>query len=192
LFGIASGILTAHSVDVSNSAFGRLFVNSSNLASGTDISSKTMQRGGGIFCQKYGQTAGNNKTWKHGGVVSIETTTVHTGSQSMKMTPSSATVKLESGSFKVAVANGNTVTPTVYVYEDASYNGNRSRLILKRNDAIGITSDTVIDTATSASDGAWEALTGTTAAATDDGVMEFCVDCDGTAGNLFVDSFSVA
>ncbi len=29
-----------------------------------------------------------------------------------------------------------------------------------------------------------------TANATDDGVMEFIIDCDGTAGNLFVDSFT--
>lgn len=46
--------------------------------------------------------------------------------------------------------------------------------------------------ATASSDEAWEGLTGTTAAATDDGVMEFVVDCDGTAGNLFVDSFTVS
>lgn len=43
---------------------------------------------------------------------------------------------------------------------------------------------------TVASDAAWEALTGTTAAVTADGVLEFVVDCDGTAGNLFVDTFS--
>ncbi len=111
------------------------------------------------------------------------------------MTPNNASNKLESsgafGGFKVAVANGATVTPTVYVYEDASYNWNRARLIVKRNDALGISADTVLDTATAASDAAWEWLTGTTAAVTDDGTLEFVVDCDGTAGNLFVDSFSV-
>ena len=61
------------------------------------------------------------------------------------------------GGFKVQVANGQTCTPTVYVQEDGSYNGARARLILKRNDAMGIAADVVLDTATAASDGAWEA-----------------------------------
>ncbi len=108
------------------------------------------------------------------------------------MTPNNASNKLESGSFYIAVANGTALTPTVYSYENATYNGGRMRLILKRNDAIGITADTVLDTRTGAADAVWEALTGTTANATDDGVMEFVVDCDGTAGICYVDTFTVA
>ena len=92
--------------------------------------------------------------------------------------------------FRVAVNNGQTVTPSIYVRENASYNGARARLIVKENAAVGITSDTVLDTATAASDEAWEQLTGTTAAVTDDGVLEFVVDCDGTAGQLNVDDFT--
>ena len=42
--------------------------------------------------------------------------------------------------------------------------------------------DTVLDTATVASDGAFETLTGVTAALTDAAVLTFVVDCDGTAG----------
>jgi hypothetical protein len=79
----------------------------------------------------------------------------------------------------------------VYVYESGAYTGARARLFLKRNDALGITADTVIDTRTGAADAAWEQMTGTTAAASDDGVFEFVVDCDGTAGAVFVDSFTV-
>jgi hypothetical protein len=109
----------------------------------------------------------------------------------MKPIVATATEKLTSNSFIRPVSSGATLTPIVYVYEDASYNGNRARLIVKRNDAIGITIDTVLDTATAASDGAWEQLTGTTIAATDNGCMEFVIDCDGTAGNLFVDDFTV-
>jgi len=78
----------------------------------------------------------------------------------------------------------------VYVYEDGTYNGNRARLIVKRNTALGITADTVLDTATVASDLAWEGLTGTTVAVTDNGTLEFTVYLDGTAGNLYVGSFS--
>lgn len=195
-FGTASGILTTHSTaDITcSTAFAEfLFVNC-KFGSATEVSSQSSLQGSLSYLasQKHDQTAGLHKTWKKYGTIAIETTTVHTGSQSFKMTPNNASNKLESGSFYIPVTNGTSLTPTVYVYEDASYNGARSRLILKRNDAIGITSDTVIDTATAASDAAWEGLTGTTATATDDGVMEFVIDCDGTAGNLFVDSFTVA
>jgi hypothetical protein len=147
-----------------------------------------------ISSQKHDKTAGLHKTWKRQGTLTIETTTTQAGGHGLKMTPINASEKLESsgvnGGFKVYVASGQTCTPTVYVYEDGSYNGARARLIVKRNDALGISADVVLDTATAASDAAWEALTGTTAAVTDDGVLEFVVDCNGTAGNLYVDTFS--
>lgn len=197
-FGTASGIKVSHATgDISTSpAFaGILRFENCILASATEVSGTTlMVKGAIVSSQRHDQTAGLHKLWRYGGLITIETVTTQAGGHSMKMTPSSASIKLESsgefGGFKVQVANGQTCTPTVYVYEDASYNGARARLIVKQNYALGITADTVLDTATAASDGAWEALTGTTAAVTDDGVLEFVVDCDGTAGNLFVDTFS--
>ncbi len=71
------------------------------------------------------------------------------------------------------------------------YNGVQPRLILKANSAIGVASDTVLDTMSIGS-GAWEQLTGTTPAATDDGVFEFVVDCDGTTGWINVDDWTIA
>lgn len=197
-FGTASGIKTTHSsgdIGFSAVAFCRVFLYNTILASSTEIASQTsMTPTSFIASEKHDQTAGLHKTWKKYGTITIETTTTHTGGQSIKMTPNNASSKLECsgafGGFKVAVANGATVTPSVYVYEDGSYNGNRARLIVKKNVAMGISADTVLDTATASSDLAWEQLTGTTAAVTDDGTLEFVVDCDGTAGNLFVDSFS--
>lgn len=198
LFGTAAGIYTTHTNDINlsrtNAATLPLQVKLDNckLSSGTEVvNTSTLFMNDFIGSQRHDQTNGLHKTWKGPGICTIETTTVQSGGQSIRMTPDTAAVRLEV-SFKVAVANGATITPTVYVYEDASYNGSRARLVLKRNDALGITSDTVLDTATASSDTAWEALTGTTAAASDDGVMEFVVDCNGTAGNLFVDSFTVA
>lgn len=197
--GTASGIKVAHSTaDITiGGPFVRIILGNTKLASATEISGQTLLTPGSfISSEKHDQTAGLHKTFKRYGTILIETTTVHTGSQSIKMTPNNASFKLESsgafGGFKVAVASGATVTPTVYVYEDAAYNGARARLIVKRNDALGITSDTVLATASASSDLAWEALSAATAAVTDDGTLEFVVDCDGTAGNLFVDSFTVA
>jgi hypothetical protein len=193
-FSTVSGIKTAHTqdVDCSGGGFIKYFLNNCKLGASTEVSSQAnLYPHAFISSQKHDQTAGLHKTWKKFGTIAIETGTVHSGTTSFSMTPNNASNKLESGSFFIPVANAATLTPSVYVFENASYVSARARLILKRNDAIGITADTVIDTATSASDGAWEQLTGTTAAATDNGVMEFVVDCDGTAGILFVDSFTV-
>jgi len=202
-FGTASGIKTAHTNDINVSActgaFIRMLLNNTKLASPVEVlTPSAMSPSSFIAMQKHDQTAGNHKTVKKAGTIDLETTITHTGGQSLRMLPISASVKLESsgynGGFQIAVANGETLTPSVYVYESAAYNGNRCRLIVKRNDAVGITADTVLDTRTGSSDATWELMTGTTAAATDDGVMEFVIDCDGTAatGYVYVDTFTVA
>jgi hypothetical protein len=197
-FSTVSGIKNAHTsdIDIGSNTTGLIVMqlNNTKLGASTEVANQTglADSTSYISSQKHDQTAGLHKTWKKYGTIETETTTVQSGSNSFKMTPNNASNKLESGSFFIAVASGAALTPSVYVYEDGTYNGARARLILKRNDAIGITSDTVIDTATASSDEAWEQLTGTTATATDNGVMEFVVDCDGTAGNLFVDTFTVS
>lgn len=104
--------------------------------------------------------------------------------------------KMESGHRLVPVGSGLTKTVAVYVRTSVSgdgtaYAGAPPRLIMRRNAALGITTDTVCATATSASSGAWEQLSYTTPTATDDGVWEFYVDCVGTAGWVNVDDWSV-
>ena len=76
--------------------------------------------------------------------------------------------------------------------DGAAYNGNQPRLMLRRNAAVGITSDTVLATSSAAGDGAFEVLSGTTVAASDNGVMEVYLDCDGTAGWVNVDDWVVS
>jgi len=202
-FGTASGIKTAHTNDINVSAcagaFIRMFLVNTKLASTTEVLTPSAMSASSFICsQKHDQTTLNHKTIKRGGVLDYEGTITHTGSQSLRMLPTSASIRLESvgpyGAFAVAVASGETVTPSVYVRESAAYNGNRCRLMVRRNDAIGITADTVLATRVGASDAAWELMTGTTIAATDDGTMEFYVDCDGTAGTgyVYVDSMAVA
>jgi len=90
------------------------------------------------------------------------------------------------------VDDGSTATIKVNVREDASYNGNRARLMLRANSAMGVNVDTVLDTATAASDEAWEELSGVTPTAIDDGWFEFFIDCDGSAGALNVDDVSIS
>jgi hypothetical protein len=203
VLGYATGIYTAHTTDISlgSDTFIRIKMNNSKLSSGTEFNSLNFSSSEDTYIksQKHDQTTGNHKTWKRYGTISIDTTAnmYRTASPSERLTPNTASIKLTSGTKKVVVANGATLTPSVYVRESVvgdgtDYNGNRARLILMRNDAIGITSDTVLDTATASSEGAFEQLTATTAAATDDGVMEFYVDCDGTTGWLNVDDWTVS
>lgn len=200
-FSTVTGIKRAHSTaDISTSGTQvqyKITCINTKLGASTEVSSpQSMQNNGFVTSQKNDQTTATHKIWKRNGTMQLDTGTVHTGSQSLKMTPStSGTFRFDSsgqfGGFKAAVANGATVTPTVYVYKDGSYSGNQPRLIVKRNDALGISADTVLATY-SAGTGSWNALSGTTAAVTDDGTLEFVVDCDGNAGNIYIDSITMA
>jgi hypothetical protein len=155
-----------------------------------------------ISFQKYNGNLGDHRTYKQTGTITTDTVVYNTASPSMKMTPTTAaltTNKFESGSFKVNVVSGQTCTPSVYVRlseaaegDAANYSGSAPRLILKRNDALGITADVVLDTHTGVIGNPWDCLTGTTAAATDDGVYEFVIDGDfGTANSFFnIDDFT--
>ncbi len=153
---------------------------------------------GFVGSEKNDQTAGLHKTWKKYGTITIDTTAglYRTASPSVRMTPNNATNKLLSGSYKVNVANGQKVTPSVWVRESVvgdgtDYNGNFIKLRLQRNDAIGVTSSYTIGIATASSQGAFEEITAAmTDAATDDGVAEFVVECDGTTGWINFDDFT--
>lgn len=120
------------------------------------------------------------------------------GSYSTRLTPVSDSVKLESTVFRAPVASGTTPTINVPVRcsvlgDGAAYNGSvRPRLIVKSNYALGILGDTVLDTATAASDGAWETLTGTLSSTASAGIVEFYIDCQGTAGWVNVDDIAIS
>lgn len=124
-------------------------------------------------------------------VLQTDGTTFNTAAPSEKMTPLSASRKLASSIKRCAVASGQTATITVYVRKSAAYAGAEPRLIIKRNDTAGITADTVGDTLSVAAD-TWEQLTYTTAAVADDCVLEAYVDCDGTAGVVYVDDWAAS
>lgn len=191
-----SGIKTAATNDLNfnqvNPTWAQVTMNTTKLGAATEVASQTnLANGAFVRGEKNDATAGLNKMWKKYGTMALDTGTVHTGSQSMSLTPNNASNTLESSSFYAAVANGATVTSTVFINKSAAYNGNQPRLIAKRNDAIGITVDTVLATY-SAGTGSWNSISGTTIAVTDDGVVELVVDCSGTAGIVYVDTWSVS
>lgn len=153
-----------------------------------------------VHFERYNQTDGDHRTEMTYGVLKTDTAIFNNLSPSMRMTPSSATFKLESApknkGMLAAVASGGTVSISVYtrksvVGDGTAYNGNQPRLIQRANAALGQTADVVLDTHTVAA-GSWEQLTATSSTATDDGAWEFIVDCDGTTGWVNVDDWLAA
>ena len=124
---------------------------------------------------------------------SVQTTDV----PSERLTPSSSTIKLRSGSKFIAVNAGDTTNITVYIRtsilsDGTAYNGNPPRLILKRNPAVGVYSDTVLAQLDSTNNvsGSYVLLTESTPASIDDGVFELYIDCDGTDGWINIDNWN--
>lgn len=201
-FSEVTGTKTAHTSDFDTTVANCLYrltmvntlLNGTNEFNSGDIPAN-IRVGSYISQQKHDQTSGNNRTQYKYGLMSIDTTIFDT-TPSIRMTPNNATAYMQQTIGVVNVNSGQAVTPSVKVRESVvgdgtDYNGSRVRLYVKRNDAIGITSDTLLATATISSEGAWETLTGTTATASEDGVMEFYVDCRGTTGWVNVDTLTV-
>lgn len=161
------------------------------------LSAKTpyWSKSGYLSFEKYNQTAGDHRTEMTFGQLRTDATVFKTAAPSMKMTPNSASNKLESAPLSrgmlVAVNSGSTVTTAVYVRKDTTYTGNQPRLIVRANPAIGISSDTVLATYSTGT-GTWNQLSGTTITATDAGAMEFVIDCDGTAGFINIDDWTAS
>lgn len=168
------------------------------LASSTEIlnTSSFSIPGSRIRLQRLDATSGNHKTYAMEGQISRDTSIADV-SPSVRLTPLRTATNLVLTVLRKQVASGNSATVNVKVRcsvigDGAAYNGSRPRLIVKASPGCGITSDTVLDTATGASDGAFETLSGTTASVTDDCVLEFVVDCNGTAGWVNVDTLSAS
>ena len=124
------------------------------------------------------------------GQIDYETTTIGDASPSMKMTPEAALREFSSQPMACLVQSGKQITFTAKVRKSAAYNGVMApRLLLRANGSVGIAVDVVLASLTAAAD-VWETLTGQSAAATADGVLEVVVQCQGTAGAVYVDDFT--
>jgi hypothetical protein len=109
------------------------------------------------------------------------------------MSPISATNKLESRPIYAPVKDGQTISAGVWVRtsvagDGTAYNGSFPRLISKANPANGTgLDDLVLATASAASSGEWEYISGTLPISIDNTAFEIVVDCDGTTGWVNVD-----
>ena len=197
--GSSSGIFVAHSVDVSIGTGTYLDLSFSNctMTGATEVSgNQSMHAQSLITSAKHDQSAGIHKAWHKYGVLVTETTTFDV-TPSLKLTPNDASNKLASDAgdrrsgFPVFVASSETPTVTCWVRKDGSYNGNQPRLVQRANPALGLASDVVLDTMTVGAN-TNETLSAALTAGTDRGVFMVALEVDGTAGNAFLDTFTVA
>lgn len=183
-------------VSNANTCYAKCYLRNTLLGSPTEVALQTNLTPMSIIgSSRHDQIAGNHKSWDKFGLMAIDTTIFNRGTASQRLTPNNAANKLSSGVKRIAVRNGTSATIAVSVRKSAvgdgtAYTGNQPRLILKANPAIGINSDSVLDTMLVGL-GIWEQLSGTSPIATDNGVLEVCVDCDGTAGWINIDDWKV-
>jgi hypothetical protein len=156
-----------------------------------------------VKLQRYQQTNNNHYIYTRAGNASqLDSVIYKTGTASTRLIPLSTTFKHTSPVKIIPISSGSTATVSVWVRKssvsDASgsnYNGAQPRLMLGYSPSVfnytGQT-DQVLATMT-ASVGTWEQLTTAipyTAYST--GGFEVYVDCDGTAGWINVDDWSVS
>lgn len=211
-FSTVSGIKTAHTVDIAYSAAGAvqgLPINvhaRDSIFGGTNIitggSALTISAYDAFTFEGFGgSSSADHRAFFNGGRSGTDTVIFNTASPSQRLTPNSATVKCPSApiyrGLQVPVDSGVGAAVTVYLRKSvvgdpsgANYNGNQPRLIVRANPALGLDADSVLDTMTVAI-GNWEQLSGSAPSASANGVFEFYVDCDGTAGWVNVDDWVV-
>ena len=164
------------------------FFNNCLFSSTNEIANQTfLAENSFISSTRHDQTNGVHKLWKKTVTITSDNTITFLGNLSQRLTPNSATNKLPTIDRLFSIPSNKVAILSVRVRrsvvgDGTAYNGNLPRLILKSNNSAGLTTDTVLATATGASLGNFERLVGTIPVANDNTIQSVCVDCDGTAG----------
>ena len=148
-----------------------------------------------VSSARHNQVNGSNKAWTRTGILQSDFLYFVQASPSLRMTPSSASEKLESSPRTIAVPSGRSIRVSCFIRKSVAgdgtaYNGLQPRLVSLTDPSIGITGS-IIATATAASNGAFERITGTVGPVSENGVVKLIIDCDGTAGWVNVDLWTV-
>lgn len=175
----------------------RIALINTTLASSTEVATASNGAFGSyVREQKHDGSSTTHRSLYRTGTIASDQTTRHTASGfSWKMTPLLAAHKLvlpgpdPMDNFKVAVNANAQVTITAYVQKDGSYNGNAPRLVVVGGILSGVSSDVTDSLSVGAS--TWEQLS-VQVTPTEAGVLEYYIDCDGTAGNIYVDDIDVS
>jgi hypothetical protein len=197
-------IMSTHSTaDVSlvqTGAISQLIFKNSSFLSTTKVQSPTtlFSRPSYVYSARDGQVDGTHLIYKFNGTIRSDLTIFRTSPSSLRLSPLNATYKIESNPVYVPVETGKTITVGVWVRKSvigdgATYSGNFPRLVCKVNSATWTGStDIILATASAASSGAFEYISGVTPIASDNSAFEIVVDCDGTAGWVNVDDMFIS
>jgi hypothetical protein len=197
-------IMSTHSTaDVSTvnaSQISQLIFKNSSFRSVTKVQSPTtlLSKPSYVYSARDNQLDGTHFIYKFNGTLRSDLTIFRTSPSSLRISPLSSIYKIESNPVFVPVESGKTITVGVWVRKSVigdgnAYNGNLPRLICKANSSTwtGLT-DVVLATASAASIGAFEYISGTTPVAIDNAAFEIVVDCDGTSGWVNVDDMFIS
>jgi hypothetical protein len=197
-------IMSTHSTaDVSliqTAGTSQLIFKNSSFLSTTKVQSPTTQfsKPSYVYSSRDNQVDGTHFIYRYNGTLRSDLIIFRTSPSSLRISPLSSVFKIESNPVFVPVESGKTITVGVWVRrsvigDGAAYNGNLPRLICKVNSSTwtGLT-DVVLATASAASNGAFEYISGTTPVAIDNAAFEIVVDCDGTAGWVNVDDMFIS
>jgi hypothetical protein len=148
----------------------------------------------GLVSLKHQGIVNDNRLVQSNGYAQPDSVITYNSSNTIRIIPQIATNKTFSNTVRVAVLSGETCTISVAVRKSVladgtAYNGNQPRLMYAFNPLAGNLTETVGATSTVAGNGAFEILTYTTPAVSNDCVLEFYVDCDGTTGWVNIDDF---
>ena len=191
-------------VEILNARDNTLLFENCLLNSPTKFSTLTNLYGNSfVKLQRYQQTANNHYIYTAiGNAAQYDGVIFRTGSASTRLIPLTTTFKHKSPVKIIPISSGSTATVSVWVRKStvsdasgANYNGAQPRLMLVYSPSVfnytGQT-DQVLATMTAAV-GTWEQLTATIPyTAYNTGGFKIYVDCDGTAGWINVDDWSVS
>ena len=195
--------MSTHSADVTlvnASNHGQAYFRNSIFGSTTEVASPTIILGGPsiVTSARHDQIDGSNIIWKYNGRLSSDPVIFRTSPRSLRITPLNASFRIESTPVFVPVEDSKSITVGVWVRrsvvgDGAAHNGNFPRLVCKVNNAVysGL-DDIILATASAASNGAWQYISGTTPVSIDNSAFEIVVDADGTAGWVNVDDMLIS
>lgn len=196
-FGTTTAHATGDLAAVTGRSWHDVYISNCLFNSTTEVSgSGNIVPNASFGSSKHDQTNAIHKMFKRYGLITADSSIVLSSPLSQRLTPSSATNKLISNNKSFSIPSSKTAKITVNVRrsvagDGTAYNGNLPRLWLRSNNSAGISSDTLLATATVASLGAFEPLVGTIPAANDNTINYIYVDCDGTTGWINIDSWKL-
>jgi hypothetical protein len=193
------GATTPHAtgdICVQESGTTMVYVNGYNnlLASTVEVANQGyMTPGSRIFSHIHDQQPLAERVFSDRGVSDRDATIKHVLTASRRITPLFAAYWALGSLFHKPVKSGRTATFVCWVRcsqtpgDAATYNGALPRMVLAADPAAGIPAEVVLATATAASAGAWERLSGTSPVVSRNTVLGAMMEGKGTTGWLSVE-----